>query len=62
MIKVKKSESTTLKGKALVIIDNKFSDFETGEVIDLVQILKDTFGESPFDITAIQKTDTEEDG
>ena len=60
MIKIKKAESTTLKGKALVIVDNKFSDYETGEKIELVSILKDTFGEHPFDITAIQKVETEE--
>lgn len=62
MIKVKKSESTSLKGKALSIINNKFADYETGEIIDLIEILKNTFGDLPFDLTAIQKVDTEEDG
>lgn len=62
MIKVKKSESTTLKGKAITIIGNKFADYETGEELDMVSILKNTFGESPFDLTAVQKMDTEEEG
>ena len=62
MIKVKKSESTTLKGKALTIVENKFADYETGEEIDLVSILKNTFGEHPFDLSAVQRVDTEEEG
>lgn len=62
MIKVKKSESITLKGKAITIIDNKFVDYETGEEIDVVSILKNTFGEIPFDLTAVQRMDTEEEG
>ena len=62
MIKVKKSESTTLKGKAIAIVNDKFVDFETGEELDIISILKNTFGESPFDLTAIQKMDTEEEG
>lgn len=60
MIKVKKSESITLKGKAITIINDKFADYETGEEVDLIKILKDTFGEFPFDLTVIQKSDTEE--
>ena len=62
MIKVKKSESISLKGKAIVIINDKFVDYETGEEINIIQIFKDTFGEFPFDLSAIQKTDTEEEG
>lgn len=62
MIKVKKSESTTLKGKAIAITEGKFVDFETGEEIDMVSILKNTFGEYPFDLTAVQREDTEEEG
>jgi len=62
MIKVKKSESTTLKGKAITITGDKFVDYETGEELDMVSILKNTFGESPFDLTAVQKMDTEEEG
>jgi len=62
MIKVKKSESTTLKGKAITVVGDKFADYETGEEIDLVSILKNTFGEHPFDLSAIQKVDTEEEG
>ena len=62
MIKVKKSESTSLKGKSIVITDDKFVDFETGEEINMVSILKDTFGEAPFDITVVQRFDTEEEG
>lgn len=62
MIKVKKSESITLKGKAITIIDNKFVDYETGEEIDVVSILKNTFGEIPFDLTVVQRMDTEEEG
>lgn len=62
MIKVKKSESITLKGKALAVIDGKFADYETGEEIDIVSVLKNTFGEFPFDLTAVQRIDTEEEG
>ena len=62
MIKVKKSESTTLKGKAIAIIGDKFADYETGEEVDMVSILKNTFGECPFDITVVQRVDTEEEG
>lgn len=62
MIKVKKSESITLKGKAITIIDNKFVDYESGEEIDLISMLKNTFGEFPFDLTAVQRVDTEEEG
>ena len=62
MIKVKKSESTTIKGKAITIIDDKFADYETGEEIDLVSILKNTFGECPFDLNVVQRVDTEEEG
>ena len=62
MIKIKKSESTSLKGKNIAIINDKFADYETGEEIDMVKIFKDTFGEFPFDISAIQKSDTEEEG
>ena len=62
MIKIKKAESTTLKGKSIAIVNDTFSDYETGEEIDLISILKNTFGDSPFDLTVIQKTDTEEDG
>ena len=43
MIKVKKSESTTLKGRALAIINDKFADYETGEEVDMVTVFKDTF-------------------
>lgn len=62
MIKIKKSESTSLKGKSIIIINDKFVDYETGEEIDMVRILKDTFGDAPFDISAVQKSDTEEEG
>ena len=60
MIKIKKSESITLKGKTIAIINDKFADYETGEEIDMIKILKETFGEFPFDLTAVQKSDTEE--
>ena len=60
MIKVKKSESTTLKGRALAIINDKFADYETGEEVDMVTVFKDTFGELPFDLSAVQKVETEE--
>lgn len=62
MIKIKKSESTTLKGKAIAIVENKFVDYETGEEIDVVSVLRNTFGECPFDLTAVQRVDTEEEG
>ena len=59
MIKVKSNKSTVLKGKALVIVNDKFADNDTGEEIDLVSIFKETFGDSPFDLSAIQKFESE---
>ena len=59
MIKIKKSESTTLKGKAIAIAENKFVDYETGEEIDMVSILSNAFGELPFDLTAVQREDVD---
>ena len=59
MIKIKKSESTTLKGKDIAIAENKFVDYETGEEIDMVSILNSTFGEHPFDLTAVQRVDVD---
>ena len=60
MIKVKKSEATTLKGKSLAIINNAIADYDTGEEIDLVSVLKDAFGQTPFDLSAVQKVESEE--
>ena len=60
MITVKKSESTTLKGKALTVVNDKIADYDTGQEIDIVSILKETFGESPFDLSAVQKVESEE--
>ena len=60
MITVKKSESTTLKGKGIAIINDKLADKETGEEIDIISILKDAFGTATFDLSAVKKVESEE--
>lgn len=57
MITIKKSESIILKGKGLLIKDGQVVNSESGEVVDLINILEDTFKNELFDISATQKTE-----
>lgn len=56
---VKKSNTTTAKFKMLAVADGKnFVDCETGEIIDVADVLSKAMGENPFEMQAVVKIDT----
>lgn len=60
MIKFSKSGNINGKFKSLAIADgNNFIDFETGEVINLASIIYQVIGDEPFDMTLVQKSETD---
>lgn len=60
MIKLEKTTKTVLKAKGLQVVNNNIVDPETGETLDLVAIVKNTFGENDmFDFTFTTSTKEE---
>lgn len=58
MINVKRTTGTTVKAKDIVVTgDGKFADSETGEYINLADILFNAFNGLPFSATFVQKAD-----
>lgn len=55
----KKTTSTSGKIKNVVVHEGSFVDEETGDVIDLVKILGDVYGDQPFDLSASAKVELE---
>ena len=50
----KKTEQLNSKIKGMRVIDNEFVD-ENGELINLLQILKNAYGTKPFDLSVTSK-------
>lgn len=59
MIKLEKTTKTNLKAKGLQIQNNQIVDPETGEVINLINIISNTFGDEAFDFTFTTSTKEE---
>lgn len=51
MIKLEKTTKTVLKAKSLQVENNQIIDPETGEVINIVSMVQNTFGNDTFDFT-----------
>lgn len=59
MIKVEKTTKTDLKAKGLCIFNDKVVD--EGEVVDLIEMIKNTYGDSPFDLSVTRSVKEEID-
>lgn len=59
MIKLEKTTKTTLKSKGLQVKNNQIVDPETGEVINLINIISNTFGDGAFDFSFTTSTKEE---
>lgn len=55
----KKTTKLTGKFKELQIVDDKFVDPEFGEVVDLLGVLKDIYGDATFSITTAYSAEEE---
>ena len=60
MANFKRTTNNNAKFKMLAIADgNKFIDFETGEFVDVPQIINKCMGEEPFDLSVTQKSESD---
>ena len=60
MANFKRTLNTNGKFKMLAIVDGKqFIDYETGEVIDVPEIIGRCMGKEPFDLSVTQKSETD---
>ena len=60
MAKFKRTTNTNGRFKMLAIADgNKFIDYETGEFVDVPDIIGKCVGEEPFDLSVTQKSETD---
>lgn len=59
MANFKRTLNTNGKFKMLAIADgNKFIDYETGELVDVPDIISKCMGGEPFDLSVTQKSET----
>ena len=60
MANFKRTTNTNGKFKMLAIAGgNNFIDYETGEVVDVADIIGKCMGEEPFDLNVTQKSETD---
>ena len=60
MANFKRTTNTNGKFKMLAVADgNNFIDYETGEVVDVADIIGKCMGEEPFDLSVTQKSETD---
>ncbi len=60
MANFKRTLNTNGKFKMLAIADgNNFIDYETGELVDVANIIGKCLGEEPFDLSVTQKSETD---
>jgi len=60
MANFKRTTNTNAKFKMLAVADgNDFIDYETGEVVDVANIISKCMGEEPFDLSVTQKSETD---
>lgn len=57
MITCKKSTTTSVKVKGAIVVNGNLIDEETGE--NIITILKETYGDVPFDLSTTVKMDDE---
>ena len=55
----KKTESIQGKWKSLQCVEEGLADTETGEIIDIYEILKKQYGDKEFSLTTSYKSDTD---
>ena len=55
----KKTESIQGKWKSLQCVEEGLVDTETGEIIDIYEILKKQYGDKEFSLTTSYKSDTD---
>lgn len=60
MIKFSKSNTITGTMKNICVINGMFVDDETGEVVDLISLLQQEFGDQPFDMKVSRKSDIDD--
>lgn len=60
MIKFNKSNTITGTMKNICVVNGMFVDDETGEVVDLVSMLQQVFGDNPFDMKVSRKSDIDD--
>ena len=60
MANFKRTTNTNGKFKMLAVVGgNNFIDYETGEVVDVADIIGKCMGEEPFDLSVTQKSETD---
>lgn len=59
MIKLEKTTKINLKAKGLQMVNGNITDPETGEVINLINIISNTFGDGAFDFSFTTSTKEE---
>ena len=60
MANFKRTLNTNGKFKMLAIADgNNFIDYETGEAVNVANIIGQCLGEEPFDLSVTQKSETD---
>ena len=60
MANFKRTLNTNCKFKMLAVADgNNFIDHETGEVVNVANIIGKCLGEEPFDLSVTQKYETD---
>lgn len=60
MANFKRTTNTNGKFKMLAIADgNNFVDYETGEIVNVADIIGKCMGKEPFDLNVTQKSETD---
>ena len=60
MANFKRTTNNNAKFKMLAVADgSNFIDYETGEVVDVADIIGKCMGEEPFDLSVTQKFETD---
>ena len=60
MASFKRTTNTNGKFKMLAIAgENNFVDYETGEIVDVADIIGKCMGKEPFDLSVTQKSETD---
>lgn len=59
MIKLEKTTKTNLKAKGLQVQNNQIIDSETGEIVNITNMVQNVFGNDVFDFTFTTSTKEE---
>lgn len=59
MIKLEKTTKTSLKAKGLQVQNDQILDPETGEIVNIIAVVKSAFGDGAFDFSFTTSTKEE---